>query len=506
MRHYFLLFTKLFLILLALVFCNLIFAQNIKKYSTVEEFISDQQIIRITTDHQPGLGNQAASANVMSRLRKMGFKGTFEFVYPDNVTNKIITLFDLPQDISANYYDEKRKIRFIRLSEWVTYLRNNSIEFSTLGITGAFRKDPADPIDDNDIDTTGLTHFQLHNFANFMNVKIFVDLNNYPSFSTDNYFNFFNKDTSDHINNNNTYFTMPVADLAEAKDYLNNDKRGQDLLRKIPALKTFIEGMEKQSFNVMPAYGFTLLKTVDGKDIEDFPGNILQVIAGARYSQLKGRGEFFKPLIIPVFYNYDKEGALLMSLLSSDNWGAFEKPGAEQARKVIKELSLSDPKVFSFINISDANANKRIEELQAGQILLISMGPLPKIVFDGLYTHTSSNIWPQIREGASSFDSLVLTGRPHFRCRDDIWEIGFELVKDQNLKSQLEKFYGNFCRGMNTWNNQSSAYQTLGDLIIESQDKNSLFSRYFQDLKNEAQKPEHDRIFLSLEFAMQQIF
>jgi hypothetical protein len=109
-------------------------------------------------------------------------------------------------------------------------------------------------------------------------------------------------------------------------------------------------------------------------------------------------------------------------------------------------------------------------------------------------------------KGASSFDSLVLTGRPHIRCRGDdraAWEIGYDLVHDENLKVRLQKFYiGGFCQSMDTWINNSNIYQTLGELIIEANDPNSPFSRYFQDRKREAAKPENDRIRLGLEKAM----
>lgn len=195
-----------------------------------------------------------------------------------------------------------------------------------------------------------------------------------------------------------------------------------------------------------------------------------------------------------------------MNLVKSDNWGEYEQPGAEQARKIIRELDLSNPKIFSVASMSDADTIKRIQTLQPGQILLLSMGPLPKIVFDGLFTHTGANIWPQIREGASSFDSLILTGRPHIRCRGDdgmAWEIGYDLVKDASLKARLQNLYmGGFCQNMDTWKNNSNVYQIFGKLIIEANNLNSPFSRYFQDLKIEATKPENDRIRIGLEKAM----
>lgn len=483
------------------------YAGNTQRYSSIEEFVTDQKIIRITVDHQPGFGNQAASVTVMDRLRQMGFQGTYEFVYPDNITDKITLLFDLPSNIPSDFYDSKKKIRFIKLTEYVKNLKNKSVEPFILGLAGAFYKGPYDPIQANHIDTTGLGHLELYNFANFLNLNVFVKLDNYPNYQGYSYINVRNdpKDR-DIIDNNHTFFTMPVANLDDVKKYLANDPHGQKLLQKKPALKIFIDGMERQNFNVLPAYGWTLQKMYDGRDTNDFPGNILQIIAGTRYAQLKGSDEMHKPLIIPVFYNYDEEANQLIKLVQSDNWGQYEKSGAVQARKIIKELDLSNPQVFSVANIADPYTIKRLQTLRSGQILLLSMGPLPKTIFDGLFTNTGPNIWPQIREGASSFSSLVLTGRPHIRCRGDdaaAWEIGYDLVHDQALKTRLQKLYsGGFCQSMQTWVDNTNVYQVLGELIIEGNNLNSPFSHYFQDLKIEAEKPENDRIRLGLEKAM----
>lgn len=291
-------------LLLVILLSTQISAANIKHYSSVEEFVTNQKIIRITTDQQPGLGNQAASASVMDRLRQFGFHGTFEFIYPDNVTDKITLLFDLPSNIPNDYYDEKQKVRFVKLSEHVNHLRNKSVEPYTLGLSGAFRKGPYDPIEDNNIDTTGISYLELHNFSNFLNSTVSVILDNYPTRLGESYIDVINEsETRETFNNDHNFFTMPVADLNQAKTYLEKDPRGQELLKKKPALKTFIDSIENQSINVLSAYGWTLQKSSDGKYTESFPGNILQVLTGARYAQVKGPTKLRKPLIIAIYYS-----------------------------------------------------------------------------------------------------------------------------------------------------------------------------------------------------------
>ncbi len=59
--------------------------------------------------------------------------------------------------------------------------------------------------------------------------------------------------------------------------------------------------------------------------------------------------------------------------------------------------------------LGEPSTSALLENLHANQILLLSMGPLPKVVFDGLYTHTAENVWPQIREGASTLNDLILS-------------------------------------------------------------------------------------------------
>lgn len=481
-----------------------------KKYSTVEEFISDQTVIRVTTDQQPGFGNQAANANVMSRLRQMGFQGIFEFIYPDCVTDKIAMLFDLPVNVTGDYYDSKQKIRFIKMSEHLNHLRNKTVEHFPLGLTGAFRKGPYDPIGDCDIDTAGISKLELYNFSNFLNTTVSAIFDNYPrhSFNDGVLIDLFNEELSQSQPfGHQTFFTMPVASLDQASDYLQNNPKGIELTQKNPALPSFIDGLRANNFNIFSVYGFTLQENISVIG-EQFPGNILQVIAGARYAQIHGSQDMHKPLIIPVFYDYRQEANKIMELIHSDNWGSYEQAGAAQARNIIKKLKLSDSHVFSVAAISDIETVKRIQSLQPGQILLLSMGPLPKIIFDGIYTYSGDNSWPQIREGASTFDSLVLTGKPHFRCRGEEnppWELGYDLIKDASLKSRFQHFYDTFCHNMDDWKNDTNIHQTLGELIIEAHDSKSALSSYFQDLKTTAEKPENDRIRIAIVEAMKRL-
>jgi hypothetical protein len=232
---------------------------------------------------------------------------------------------------------------------------------------------------------------------------------------------------------------------------------------------------------------------------------MLQVITAARFAQLSGGSNFYKPLIIPVFYDYKQDASVLNQLIHTNHWGDYETVGSEQEKLAIQTLGLATPDVFQTADVDDPKTTSIIEQLRPGQILLLSLGPLPKIVFDGIYNHVGINIWPQIREGQNTFNSLLLTGKPHFRCQDknDVWELGYDLITDISFKDRLKKLYSDagFCRA-GSWSKNPNIYQELGELMIESQMAESGISHYFQAIKAETEKPENDRIRRGLEEAL----
>ncbi len=495
---------------LLLAFSTHAFAAS--KYNSAEEMVADQKTIRVLMDETPGFGNQSATINMMNRLRQMKFQGTFEFIYPVSETAKVISLFNLPKSLPDIYYYEdkqKNKITFIREDTYINQLINNKITPATLGITGAHDSD-----EESACEELPACNKYAQNFADFTNTTVFVELQpwfNYPERSSIDI-----QHAGKHlpIDPPGKFLVFPVANFADAKDYLANDPDGKELSQKNPALSTFIAGIEQQNFNVLPIYGYTFQKKYNDEEYDSyvFPYNIIQAITAARYAQLNEPTKAHKPIIIAVFYDYTQEIAELTKLIYLDNWGEYEKHGANYAREALNKLSLKNPNIFLTAAIADADASKKIQSLQPGQILLLSMGTLPKIVFDGIYSHDSSNIWPQIREGESSLSTLILKGRPQLRCGTfppessgyhTLWEPGFDLVKDAELKQRLTNFYGKdgFCTD-DSWIENPTIYQAAGEFIIESMNTNSSFSHYFTDLKTEALKPQNDRIYRGLETAL----
>src|SRR5437762_9395865 len=100
--------------------------------------------------------------------------------------------------------------------------------------------------------------FKLKNLADFLNVKTFAWTNPwlataFPS-SMNVAFNLIFKSNHDpyKFEEDKTYVIAPIANLIQVNEYLHNTSHGQDLLLKNPALQTFIDGMERKDFNVLP--------------------------------------------------------------------------------------------------------------------------------------------------------------------------------------------------------------------------------------------------------------
>lgn len=480
------------------------------KFVDVDDMLKNQNIIRIAADNTPGFGNQAASATIISRLRAFGYKGKVEFIYANLTTDKITTLFGLPKNIPDDYFDEVRNIEFIKLNMFVARHKDHTnpiVDFSMIGQSDDFGCSLARD-DGIDVDH-GMGPLDCVNEARFLDTKVNVDVSPYSLDSFSGFGNNFTlaksldpKGSYSQEGSLQTYFVNPPPSIEAVSKYLDTDPDGKKLVQDKPALEPFIAGLKNQSFNVLPVYGYTILSGTEPRYKNNFPGNILQILIAARYAQLNGTALYKKPLIIPVFYDYMNDANMLMTLIHSDQWGQYEQAGAATARDAIKNLNLA--RAFSVADIKDINTIQKIQNLRPGDILLLSVGPLPQIVFDGIYNTTGANIWPQIREGANTFNSLVLTGKPHFRCGES-WEFGFANLQDLVLKNQLENFYSNFCRGMTTWASSPATPIQLGQFFIDAEDSHSSLLNYFIFLKNDASDLKKDRVYFALEGILKEL-
>lgn len=501
-----------FIFLIILIFSHgaVSYAAPLEHYDSPENFVSRQKIIRACIGNGPNFGDQAATMNVMNRLRQLGFEGTYEVIYDVKSVSKVITLFGLPENLPSIYEDTTNKIKFFELKAHRDRLEKGIVDFANLGISVG----KADRI----CETSNAYTKTFAQFSPYFDIR--------GGWHAQTSIEIWGKDPDDFLNqidSGKKYFVFQLASYNEAKQFLLTNPIGKKVLTTKPAFSTFLDGMEKLKFNVLPVYGRTLRFVTNGGVLigSPSPSNMLQTIAGARYAQLIGPAELRKPLIIAVYDNYEKYANELLSMIKSENWGAFENSETEKAKKVIRELGLSD--VMFTANMNDPDTIQKINSLQSGQILLLSVGSLPKTVFDGLFTHHQSNIWPAVYEGAGSFSMLSLLPIARFECADtsihieeddlpeSTWTAGFDLIVDPALKEEMTNFYHShdgYCGStyagypspvnfMRPWETQM--YQKVGRFIIAANDKQSSFSQYFLKLYTMALNPENDRVRYALQ-------
>lgn len=505
----------------------------------LQDFITKQEVIRVTTNNSPGSGNQAASFNIIEWLQKNEkYTNKIELVYgyESATKDKIISLFNLPKDIPDIWEDASRNIKFIRENEFIRLNKMNKITSVLLGIGSSVSTLCDDRKSSSEKDTsaiyTGLTSLECRNHANFYNTDTFILISPYPQNGLNplgyvSYKNNTKNQTYDGYYmspltaNHPTYIPLTRSNITEAKNLVANDTY---LVNTLPALPYFIDGIINKDFDLLSLYGYGIKNQGESASWNErfYLGNMLQIITAARYAQQHGL-HADRPLIIAVYYNYDKEIQRLYELIHDDNWKALlTEEGAPQARSALQKLKLSEN--FSVASLAQKETSTLLQKLketkQPDQIILLSIGaPLPKVIFDAIYVHTEDNIWPQIREGANTFNSLITTGKPHFRCAGDGWEIGFDAVTDSELINELTILYCGplshdsgsishdyekmFCNGMHTWESADDPiYQTLGNLFIKSADTSSTLSQYFEHLAQDALNPKNDRIQIALELGL----
>ena len=477
---------------------------------SVEQFLTKESYIRVNMSGGVNYGDQSNTANVMNHLRELGFTGTFEIVYADEIKAKLIALFGLPDNLPAIYKDDKHQYTFIEENVYFNRLAENLEPQANIAFSVGKGPYPLE-------DTKAANAKALINFSSYFNARGGNDGKTNIELMNDKYYQDAQYDSG------KKFFIFPVATYTDARNYILNDPIGQSIVLGKPGLMPFLKGMDDKKFNVMFVYGRTLRFTDadDRLSASPSPSNILQVIAGARYAQLHGDKSFNKPLVIAIFDNYQVMSKQLLDLLKQDTWGNYEQPGAEKARQVLRELNVAS--ALSSADLNDPASVNQINQLQDGNILLLSVGPLPKPLFDGLYNHIDTNIWPQVYEGAGTFSALNFTGRPRFECADTSvlqepneegvsWTLGFNQIQNMPLKQRMQSFYSlsnGFCGSLETSSNgrkfnflspwRYKIHETLGQFIIEAMDERSDFSAYFHDVKGFVFRPEQDRVLYALE-------
>jgi hypothetical protein len=470
-----------------------------------EQFIAAQEKIRFLIDDGPNYGNQAANVNFIKRLQRIGMSGSIEVIYINGMggdsagAKKIIELFGLPGNALNNstpYHDTKLNITFIEATLFVSRIHANQVEALTLGMTAALDSATPEGCIGRALSTNSLINT---NYANFLNVKTFVMLAPYYRY------NDMHVDTRIYLRNNpvvyiqegsrNQMLITPIATLQETKKYLKNDPQGRKYKRNNPALSILIKKTKQEEINLQPIYGRSIRENIR---------NFINVILAARYAQLNGSPKMHKPLVIAAFFEINPAMSIQLAGLLSDKSFQTEL-GAEwgnEVRHTIQDLQLVNH--LQIAKLSNPATKNIMLQLKENEILLLYMGKIPKIIFDGLFTQTGSNIWPVVREGASSLTGILPTGKPHIHCQQPgsetvvTWDIDLDLATPA-LRKRLEEVNSAICpssEDINLGRERKTAEITrvVGEYIIEALRPNSEISIFFRELKQQALNQSNDRI------------
>lgn len=140
-------------------------------------------------------------------------------------------------------------------------------------VCGVARQDGLQLDDDNPI---------CVNTANFLQTRFYIQIDPFNDDAETCLTHIYRNNYSGSIEqklSNKKFLTTFAPSLAEVKSYLNIQPT---LFQSMPALSSFINGMEQKDFTVLPVYGCYFKQT--GYAAQDNINYLLQIIIGARYT------------------------------------------------------------------------------------------------------------------------------------------------------------------------------------------------------------------------------
>jgi hypothetical protein len=483
---------------------------------TLKDFFTSASLARATADSAAGNGNQVSTLNIIQFVRKHGFQGVIEFIYPPEMQTKISDLFALPPSIPSNYFEPSLNISFIQYPKYVDALLAGTVQPAAFAFSGASCS--SSPIYNYAVATAiQSAQYNLVNMARFTNADFFLCYSPFLAIESRNMAGYMegldNKivltnpdETVIQQGTGKKFIRAAYPSLDEVRGYLEQSARGQRTLVRNPALPMFMDYMEKKKVNVMNLYGYTIAFQHDHN-----PSNIFQILLGARQAQLSNVATFQKPLVLAVYYNYTHEINYLHDAIFRNHWAKsssqidnpwsfdstnHDEAGLKKLQQLIHDMGLRDN--FFTGHLYEHDVMQRISALQERQIFVLSMGSLPHPVMNGLFPYPTD--FPPVREGANSLNLLAQTGLAHVRCMNS-WEVGYELAEPE-LKTWLSSFYNKFCSSGNRhykeWPEDYNVVSMLSTLIINAKNATSAVAKYFKRIQAEAVQPK-DRIYIGFE-------
>ena len=463
-------------------------------FESLELYLKSQSLIRVLVDNGANFGNQAANVNLVRWLRASGYEGKIELIYAMRSSNevdegnigdkKIALLFDLPMDILKGkpaYYSPSLKIEFIEINEFLARLSQDKVFDVGLSFTAA--SDPTNPewYLERTANTSLPVSLDLYNYANFMRANIFIKLS--PYWHQDNLRHdtqLFIKDQPLPIileGSQSQMLITPLPDLKAAIDYTLNTSAGLRTVVKYPGLPHLLTRIQSEAIDFMPIYGIT---------IRESTANFYKIIDAV--SRARTSSVITRPLILGLFFE-------------------IEEPFLDEFKKHVKTLNDFFKKVkvkyrLRMLSLSSADSIQQLNHLQITDIVVLRIGAVPKIIFDSIFSLNQKNMWPAVREGASSLVPVLASGRPHLHCNRDkeAWDIDLKLASP-DVRKKLEAVNKNLCT--DSYISKNGEINVIIDFLFEVQKPDSPVVKFFQELKQVSLQANNDRIANALHAAME---
>ena|SRR5579862_3528893 len=484
----------------------------------IKNLFAQQNIIRIFIDSMPfGYGNQASNKNLMKKIRQLGFSGKFDVIYFNAATMKnskneptkakLARLFDLPSNFSDLYYDEVNNIEFIEAATF--HSKKSEMDKVLFSFSGsqlsfcldAFGNKKLSP-DIVEMGDDGF-HFKEANCrkeADIFVSTLFINVQPYYGSTPGNQAPVvkFVKSTSEQMipfaKGAKQFFITPTETLDDAFSFIETSKTFKG--SNYPSLKRFMLGLSAQEFHTIPIHGWPVqlleknpnMNTNGHQDY--FPGKILHYICGAAQALADDPTLAKKPLIIPVFYDYEEELEIIKNIIMKNDWGNYKnwQKRHPDAALYLKSLDLKNK--FKVANLKDKNAILEMNELQPGEIMLLSTGKQPQTLFNGLYLDAGGTALTHVFEGENTRNALLSSRHKPF-LRSEPWNLdNFGLKPNKQLQKKYDAYDSN----------KDFLIQSkwIADFILAAQKNNSEIKEYFDYIYDEALNPENDRIISTI--------
>lgn len=387
--------------------------------------LSQQTLIRVYISNAPGLGHQSASVVVMRRLRQLGFAGTFEVIYNDNIAGKLNTLLPgfSPQQRDWQVLEDL-KIRAIAESQ---FRQLSSLPQVEIAITGA---------DDNRQNMTAEKMFS----------KNYILLE--PQGWGDSFLFQAGASRPSVIPGlQNLGYTYDIDSSPEAiQAALHAIRNNPEFADKVPGLRALMEG---------PAiwgaiYGVGL--------IPNMPERIKIWVQGI---QMANRAlKIDQALILPIISPLNEFEMLTLKWELEQ----LEKAQPGHRKKKIMLLDIKDPLLPSVR-----------AEMKAGDILLVQTGRLPQSLFEAVFKKSTL---PVLVAGKNAMNLAQNLGKAYINT---VHDLGFqvaavETAEQKSIREASEVFY--YSRTQDVY------IRRLSKFIQSAMDPNSTLALYFKNLSN----------------------